>query len=76
MVLLQTTCALASDSTLVHVRILFKDHTLLNNLKHLNLKHALRKERLQLNSFEESGFKGKGCTLVQICLQKLNSGDN
>ena len=83
LVLLQTARALASDGTSsrsANVRILFdtgsqRSYVTESLVKHLNLK-PLRKERLQLNTFGEPGFKGKSCELVQIRLQKLNSNES
>ena len=43
-------------------------------IRRLNLK-PLRKEKLQLNTFGEPGFRGKSCDLVRIRLQGLNGGE-
>jgi len=82
-VLLQTARALASDGTsnnrCVNIRILFdtgsqRSYATESLVKRLNLK-PIRRERLQLNTFGEPGFKGKSCDLVEINLQKLNGDD-
>ena len=83
LVLLQTACALASDGTSGrsgNVRILFdtgsqRSYVIDTLVRHLNLK-PLKRERLQLNTFGEPGFKGKSCDLVQIRLKKLNGSDS
>ena len=77
--LLQTARAVASDDTSgrsVNVRILFytgsqRSYVTDALVRRLNLK-PLKREKLQLNTFGEPGFKGKNCDLVQICLQKVN----
>ena len=83
LVLLQTARALASDGAnarSVNIRILFdtgsqRSYVTESLVKRLNLK-PLRKERLQLNTFGEPGFKGNNCDLVTIHLQKFNGGDS
>jgi len=83
LVLLQTARALASDgkgSRSVNKRILFdtgsqRSYITESLAKRLDLK-PLKKERLQLNTFGEPGFRGKSCDLVQINLQKLNGKDS
>ena len=80
--LLQTAWAVASDDTgkrSVNVRILFDTGSQWSYVadalvRRLNLK-PLRKEKLQLNTFGEPGFRGKSCDLVRIHLQGLNGGE-
>ena len=82
LVLLQTAQAVASDDTgkrSVNVRILFdtgsqRSYVTDALVRRLNLK-PLRKEKLQLNTFGEPGFRGKSCELVRIRLQGLNGGE-
>ena len=79
LVLLQTVRALASNDTgskSVNVRILFDtgSHTSYvtdSLVRQLNLKPQKR-EKLQLNTFGEPGFKGRNCDLVNIQLQKAS----
>jgi len=79
LVLLQTAHALTSNGTSsrsANVRVLFdtgsqRSYVTESLVKCLNLK-PLRKERLQLNTFGESGFKGKSCDLVQIHFSIFN----
>ena len=82
LLLLQTARAVASDDTgkrSVNVRILFDTGSQRSYMtdalvRRLNLK-PLRKEKLQLNTFGEPGFRGKSCELVRIRLQGLNGGE-
>ena len=80
--LLQTARAVASDDNSgrsVNVRILFdigsqRSYVTDALVRHLNLK-PLRKEKLQLNTFGEPGFRDKSCDLVHIHLQRVNGGE-
>ena len=79
LVLLQTARALASNDTgskSVNVRILFdtgsqRSYVTDSLVRQLNLKPQKR-EKLQLNTFGEPGFKGRNCDIVNIQLQKAS----